>query len=101
MITFQYSDDHQDEYGTGVSLQVTTTHDHINGLVDAFKTFLHHVGHHPTNIERIVLQGPEERQGLPQQLDLFPDHRPRGEMFGAGGGVPGGGDGVGYGSSGK
>ncbi len=53
MITFKYTDDHQDEYGTGVSLQVTTTHEHIKGLVDAFKTFLIHVGHHSDNVEAI------------------------------------------------
>ncbi len=92
----QQSFDEQD-----VTVTVSTHLEHLEGVVEAFKTFLHHVGHHPTNIERIVLQGPEERQGLPQQLELFPDDRPRGEMFGAGGGVPGGGDGVGYGSSGK
>ncbi len=69
MITFKYTDDHQDEYGTGVSLEVTTPHEHLDGVVEAFKTFLVHVGHHPTNVERVVLQGPEKHSGLPMQLE--------------------------------
>ncbi len=71
MITFKYTDEH---YGTdSVSLEVTTTHEHLEGVVEAFKTFLSHVGHHPKNVERVTLVGPEERQGIPVQLELFPE----------------------------
>jgi hypothetical protein len=70
VITFKYTDEHHDEYGTGVNLSVTTTHEHLDGVVNVFKTFLIHVGHHPANVERVVLQGPEEREGLPMQMEL-------------------------------
>ncbi len=71
MITFKYIDE---QYGTdAVSLEVTTTHAHIDGVVEAFKTFLTYMAHHPDNVARVTLVGPEERQGLPTQLELFPD----------------------------
>ncbi len=75
MITFKLAEEHYDT--DNVNVEVTTLHQHLEGVLEAFKTFLVHVGHHPTNIERIVLQGPEERQGLPVQLDLFDDEDPR------------------------
>ncbi len=70
MITFKYTDEFAEDHGVGVALEVKTAHEHLDGVVEAFKTFLIHVGHHPTNIARIVLQGPEERQGLPTQMEL-------------------------------
>jgi hypothetical protein len=53
-----------------VTVTVSTHLEHLDGVVNAFKTFLIHIGHHPANIERVVLQGPEEREGLPMQLEL-------------------------------
>jgi hypothetical protein len=61
----QQSYDEQD-----VMVTVSTHLEHLDGVVNAFKTFLIHVGHHPANVERVVLQGPEEREGLPMQMEL-------------------------------
>lgn len=70
MITFKYVDEHYEEYQTGVNVEVTTNHEHIDGVVQAFKDFLIHVGQHPSNVGRVVLLGREEREGLPMQLEL-------------------------------
>ena len=59
----QQSYDEQD-----VTVTVSTRLEHLDAVIEAFKTFLLHVGHHPDNIERIVFQ--EKQQGLPQQLEL-------------------------------
>ncbi len=66
-VTFTFTD--QDGY-TATQIEVSPHHEHIEGAVEAFKTFLIHMGHHPDNVERVVLQGPEERQGLPMQMEL-------------------------------
>jgi len=76
MITFKYRTDlHREDNATDVVLEVATARDHLDGVVEAFKTFLIHVGHHPDNVERVVVLEPETRQALPhvRQLDLFED----------------------------
>lgn len=70
MITFKYTQGSNLSGDDEVTAQVVTIHEHLDGVVEAFKTFLIHVGHHPDNVERVVLQGPEERQGLPMQMEL-------------------------------
>ncbi len=69
MITFKYTYE-SDQPSDDITVQVATNHEHLDGVVNAFKTFLIHVGHHPANVERVVLQGPEEREGLPMQMEL-------------------------------
>lgn len=68
-IKFTYEDPQMTEYGTGVRLEVQTDHEHLDGLVESFKRFLLHVGHHPNNIARVAFE--ERQQALPVQLDLF------------------------------
>jgi hypothetical protein len=63
MITFKYNEER-----TSVTHICDTAH--LDGIVEDFRTFLHHIGHHPENVERVVLQGREEKQGLPVQLEL-------------------------------
>lgn len=69
-VAFTFTD--QDGF-TGTLIEVSTNHEHLEGVVEGFKTFLIHMGHHPDNVERVVLQGPEKRQGLPMQMELFPE----------------------------
>ncbi len=70
MITFKYEDGGS---STVVSVEVRTETEFLDALVEHFRTFLTHIGHHPDNVERVVLREKEGRQGLPQQLELFPD----------------------------
>ncbi len=71
MITFKHTDIHSDDR-TQVVGEVSTTSDYLGSVLDSFKTFLLHVGHSPSNIERITFE--EKQQGFPskapQQLEL-------------------------------
>lgn len=69
-IKFTYTDTPHDEYGAGVRLEVETNHEHLEGVIESFKRFLTHVGHHPDNVGRVVFEESEGRNGLPQQLEL-------------------------------
>ena len=69
-IKFTYTDIQHDENGAGVKVEVETNHEHLDKVVEQFKMFMHHVGHHPDNVGRIVVEEREGRQGLPQQLEL-------------------------------
>lgn len=68
MITFKYTEPHN-----RVTVTLETESEHLHALVQDFKDFLEHLGHHPDNIERITFE--ERQQGLPQQLELFPEDR--------------------------
>ncbi len=70
MITFKYDDGGS---STIVAVEVRTETEHLDALVEHFRTFLTHIGHHPENVARVVVQGREERQALPKQMDLFDD----------------------------
>lgn len=68
MIKFTYTDDQHEEYGLGIKVEVDTAHEHLDKIVETFKTFLIHLGHHPDNVRRVRYE--ERQQGFPQQLEL-------------------------------
>lgn len=68
MITFKYTDTAHDYHD--VCLELTTRAEHLEGVVESFKSFMLHVGHHYANVERVVYEEKEGLQGLPQQLEL-------------------------------
>ncbi len=65
----QQSYDDQD-----VTVTVSTHLEHLDGAVNAFKTFLRHVGFHADNVDCVVYTDiHEERQALPEQRDWVND----------------------------
>ena len=72
MIEFKYSDITGDDGGTA-HVSVETSASHLGAVVSLFKQFLLHVGYHQDNVNDILYVGEEKRQGLPQQMDLFPE----------------------------
>lgn len=65
MITFLYTDT-----GGQVTLEVRSRGEHIERVLDDFKTFLMHIGYHQDNIDAVTYDKGEERQALPVQLEL-------------------------------
>ncbi len=65
-IQFIYSNDEPQVY-----IEVRVDEEHLDAVVESFRAFLLHIGHHPDNVERVQVVGREETQALPQQLDLF------------------------------
>lgn len=56
-----------------ITVALETESEELHALVQDFKDFLLHVGHHPENVERVVFFEKEDRQALPMQLDMFKD----------------------------
>ncbi len=61
-----------------VYTELRTEAEHVEAVVEAFKSFLLHIGHHPDNVDAITFK-PGERQGFrqgdgnPRQGDFFDD----------------------------
>lgn len=72
MITFKYQEIAADDR-TVIVVEATSNAEHIGGVVRAFKEFLRHVGYHADNVEAIKYDDNVEREGLPEQLELFPE----------------------------
>lgn len=68
MITFKYTDTVNGHYD--VSVEVKAHGEHLEAIVDSFRSFLTHIGHHHENVERVVYEE-KGRQGLPAQLEMF------------------------------
>ncbi len=65
-IQFIYSNEEPQVY-----VEARTDEEHLDAVVESFRAFLLHIGHHPDNVERVQVVGREETQGFPVQLDLF------------------------------
>lgn len=77
-IKFEYTDEHYEEYQFGARVVVATQAEHIKAVVDAFKTFLTHVGYHPELVENVSYDEPQRAgfkstygDGNPSQGDFF------------------------------
>ncbi len=55
-----------------VYTELQTEAAHLNAVIEAFKSFLLHIGHHPDNVDAITMPSFSERQGFTQRGDGNP-----------------------------
>lgn len=57
-------------------VEVTCSSDFLDTVVEKFKDFLLHIGHHPENVDRVTFVEKDDLQALPQvqQLDMSKDN---------------------------